>query len=130
MVLASRNGVARIVLTIAPLRMHCVHTRTVFRVPLAVLTWTDWKLGRNCRREMPGDLRTNTSEVFCLTSMGDLIAHDGLLSADFTCLTHPKLSTTGVRMPQTVKHQSIRTLAGNARGDVPGLPFAAPIHPA
>jgi len=47
------KGEVRINLATAPLRMHCVQTRSRLGVPSAVVTRTRWRFGRNFRRVMP-----------------------------------------------------------------------------
>ena len=62
----SLKGACRMVLTTAPLRRHCVHTRIDFRVPLGVLTCTFCKFGLNVRREIPVTLVPTPPRYFAL----------------------------------------------------------------
>ena len=50
---SSRNGLRRTAFCTAPLRKHCVHTRIVLVVPLAVVTRILCKFGLNLRRVIP-----------------------------------------------------------------------------
>ena len=60
------NGRFRTAFCTAPLRMHCTHTRAVFVVPLAVVIFTRWRLGLNCRRVMPVILVPTPPRYFAL----------------------------------------------------------------
>ena len=63
-----------------------------------------------------GDFRAHPAKVFGFTSMGDLIAQSGLLSTNFTCLSHSRHSPLGQSCRHGDKRSNIPAGPGDARG--------------
>ena len=63
-----------------------------------------------------GDFCTHPAKVFGFTSMGNLIAQSGLLSTNFTCLSHSRHSPLGQSCRHGDKRLNIPAGPGDARG--------------
>ena len=72
------------------------------------------------RPELPpsntGDFSSHSAEVFRFPAMGDLIAHDGLLSAHFTCLGHCEGLQRGKRRRQKIQACQYTLRPGHCKG--------------